>query len=484
MMMRNPRLIKHGLVQLTLIALMLLGATVEPVLASGMAGTTVGASVGTVTAAPDYSDVLQRAIDAARVGGTVVVPRRTSHYEIRRTIQVWKPLTISLSGAVIQQANAGQDAFNVTAGGVHFIGGTISGSSSGTYRPGETGIEFLGADAAKPISNVSVTGTFLRNWGSHAILANFVDGLRVTKCLIRGVGYAGIGGTSVVHAVITGNDIADIAPGADGNAYGIYASRASEASLKAYPRSAHWMIRHNRIHGPSFWEAIDTHGGRAIVISKNLILGALYGIAAGPSVAGSRQLAAPLRIRILGNRVYARHLAPATGMGISLAGIGRPLNLIMPATGTIAGNTVRGYSPVTSWQSYGAIHVKLTVDVRIALNTVINPGVHGIFLNYENRRTLVVGNTVIGPHTDQALPSGDGSGLAIGIHVQGPFNVGCIEANTIRRGLISDRYVLTHAVFVEGNIGNHVALRRNVSGAPVVNLARGPGLCAQLRSHM
>ena len=287
-----------------------------------------------VVNAKDHA-TLQAAINAAPVGGCVLVPFGT--YAITEDITINKALTLLGAGkrqSIISRTAAGANtaAIKITASHVRIEKIGVVGPSSADYTDDENGIEAHGVSGGH-LDDVAVVDCEVYNFGSGAILFEYVDGLQATNNDLHDCGYAGVRLESCTDGVVSKNRIHTMTPGSDGNAYGAYASQRTDADAHC----ERIVFAGNVVRDIPLWEALDTHGGTDISFTGNVIVGCKIGIVATASVDPTFTHQAK-RVSIVGNTIY-KGSAPTPGAGIIATGVSAAQRA---ESITIKGNVVDG----------------------------------------------------------------------------------------------------------------------------------------------
>jgi hypothetical protein len=111
--------------------------------------------------------------------------------------------------------------------------GILRGPSVDAYVPNECAVFARGASSAARKRGLAIRGAIeIVDWGSHGVLAQFVDDISMADPLthIHGIGYAGAMFISCNRGRVRHVQVGDIAPGTAGNAYGISLSHDCAAT--------------------------------------------------------------------------------------------------------------------------------------------------------------------------------------------------------------------------------------------------------------
>ncbi|MDB4948908.1 MAG: hypothetical protein JWM27_1557 [Gemmatimonadetes bacterium] len=421
----------------------------------------------------DDTAALQRALDAAPEGATVLVPRTRAFYRISAPLVVRQGITVlSADGAELRQTTPGAGAVQVEAAGVEIRGLTLTGTQFVRTVYTECGVRATGPSARRPIRGLTVAGCRIQAWGGYGVLLRYVDGFRVEGCGIERVNYGGVLGFSARNGTVAGNRVETVpgSPLTSGNAYGIGMTRAGGGDLERDPRSANVSITGNVVRGVAGWEGIDTHGGQGISITRNVVTGCRVGIMCTSVPVGGREVLAPLDCVVQGNVVDSGRRDGRAWTGIGFIGAAPPSGPVQEAaTGAITGNLVRGHGPADTVS--GAILCRSTRGLLIRGNTLEEPSPFGICLWYQNEDARVLENTIVDAWTDAGSAAG-------GIVLRDRHNVALVEGNAFLRTPRSPRAHSPHyfesAVQVSGPESS-ATVRGNRNEAPTELRSTVPG---------
>jgi len=167
-------------------------------------------------------------------------------------------------------------------------GGILSGPSGpGVYTSNEVGIIGMG----NPNSVLRIEDVEIRWWGSDGIVLEFWNNWVVRDCILHDNGYAGMHALSCVIGLFQGNEVYNIEPGTNGNAYGFSGTFDSNFTQTGTRDDPHHFcigitVRDNFIHDISPWVGIDFHGAFDCVIESNQVYNCWTGVQIG-SAAGA-----------------------------------------------------------------------------------------------------------------------------------------------------------------------------------------------------
>lgn len=346
---------------------------------------------------------IQAAIDATPVNGKLIF-RPGVTYNIEGTITLNKPITIIAYGATLSWAsNVDNQGIRITSSGVNWYGGKIKGPQ-GTDKTKNTqyGLYAYGT-SDDYIKDIRIFDAEITDWGYFGIWKKFVSRFWVEGCHIYNIGYAGIANSSVVSGVIRSNIIHDILPngviGSQENAYGVYISSGTDEQ-----RSFDVLVEGNIVYNVKTWEALDTHGGKAIRFTNNRISNCQRGIVV-TYVPGTYS---PEECEISGNVItYDYNILgrthPGVRAGIMVSGEDFPAVVEdrRAHSITVRANIIRGYGDYNvSPGNEGAIYIKWAKRVICTNNNIYDSGTCAI-------TALSVLNLTCSDNTIDSL--GDGS---------------------------------------------------------------------------
>jgi parallel beta-helix repeat protein len=386
---------------------------------------------------PTFNTVqLQRVIDSIADYGTLELSGGT--YSIDAQLSITRPLNIVLaSDAVLQMTVANTTLFRVSTGSFHISGyGRLLGPQYVAQQTNERALWIEGASASAMLDNVTVAQLRLEQWGMYGVYGRFLTNFVIDTLSIKNIYYTGIGIASGIHGRIKTNYIDNVV--GTPNAYGIFTSRTETDSLVTDPRSDDITIGGNVVRNVPNWDGINTHGGSRHTITGNNVYNCQRGIeiVASDGAANGSQLFAFLDVDVVGNTVDSGVDDGSKTYGIVFAGgdggLGTPTQL---GTGTIAGNTVRGYGAEGNDLS-GAMYVRDTLGVSISGNTLHRSANAGLLLYHDNYNFNVVGNTFIDTWTSLGT-------AASAIWVRSNFSTGFVGGNLLGVDAVSPK-VATH----------------------------------------
>lgn len=341
---------------------------------------------------------LNAALSAIPAGSALRLPSGT--YRTNSDLLVTKAVNIFGDGigkTTIYRTSAGAStyAIYVTASNVRISSLTLRGPSSAAYVINENGIYAKGTSGAH-LSNVTVDWVEVYNFGSDGISTEYVDGISLSRPHVHDCGYAGIAVNSCTDGLISQPRIKDITPGTVGNAYGVYLSQRTDGDAP----TSRVTVNAGVIRDIPVWEGMDTHGGKDITFSNNVITNCKMGIVATVAVepTGSQQSE---RITITGNTISAGgHADP--GRGIVISGkdsSARAKNI------AISGNAIDSMGGTGS-QEQGAIYVQYVDGLSISGCVVKNARSIGLNIYDAVTDFTVNGLTIDGVQTGYASACG------------------------------------------------------------------------------
>jgi hypothetical protein len=383
------------------------------------------------------------------------LPPRT--YKVSSALSdISSAVSIYGNGATLNQATASTSVLNITHSNVKVVGLTITGPgglANDVTVP--KAISIMGVSSASVVSNVKIEDCSISGF-SYGVYARWGSKIHVRRCSISNVWNAGVLFLSVLRGTVVDNDV-DAVNGPS-SVYGIIASRWElGTTLSSDPRSADITIARNRVSNVTNWEGIDTHAGQRINIVSNTVTSCKIGIAVGcaQDTTNTLNTYAPIDCTVIGNTVDSGVTDGSAQAGISFTGASDSGER---ATGTIAGNVVRGHG-LESSTNLGALYVHTTDGISINGNTIVNPSCIGISLYHDNRGFAVNGNTIIDVWTNTAS-------IATCINLASTNNTGTIGDNTFDRGPLTGKtLILSEGLRVFSSSTNAVAFNSNSSAA-------------------
>lgn len=275
----------------------------------------------------DDTAALQAAVDAAPSGATLLLPAGLT-CNVVRYVKISKPLTI-MGGKI--QSGPNNQIFNITSGGVHLEGMELAGAGeAGTYRIGNNLINAVGSEQ-KPLGGLSVVNCRLHDTSGEAMRLTWVRNAAIARNLIERVRYAGIIAASMKDSGIHDNVVRDAFAhnGVVANSYGI---ALTDLGNYEAARSERISVGGNVILNFTEWAGFDTHGGKSLALSNNVVANCKQGIAL---VLGKRtRVLPPQDVVVSGNYIDGNGIAG--GYGISLFG----KSSTVKGSGTFSGNRI------------------------------------------------------------------------------------------------------------------------------------------------
>jgi len=192
-----------------------------------------------------------------------------------------------LFGAGTIQYNGTGNALNLLGSNIRLEGFTINGNNPlNTYTQGNHGV-FASSLPSIPseiqwLDNIAIGRLTTTNLGHSAIEMQWVRKARVTGNWCGALGRNGIYLWTAQDCHIEGNTVDTISPGqlsgAQLLAYSIVLTRSPQFRLADSPAPANCVIANNVIKNNTIYAAIDTHGGRDLVIANNVTFNVAFGI--------------------------------------------------------------------------------------------------------------------------------------------------------------------------------------------------------------
>lgn len=403
---------------------------------------------------------IQNAINSAPTGGIVFIPAGTYTSEGVAEISVNKALTIRGAGnsTILSQTTSPSRIFEVTASNVTIKEMALRGPQYANYIA-EYAIRVMGASGGR-LTDFTCENVQMQTFGHSALWIQYVDNFRVEGCRMRYLQRSGILGLSVTNGLIYSNHIRDmILTAPNTNHYPIAVTRDKLLSISVSPRSENIVISDNLVEN-TVWEGIETHGGKDITITGNVVRNSLIGIAAVPSTNElDVDTYAPLNITIVGNTVDSRVTTGTKQAGIKVVG---PTNSPPDggsaefATGVITGNTVIGHGTESNSIS-GAVLIYGTSGMVVSGNTILNPSPHGVTLYHDNIGASINGNTILNPWSNTyASPAG--------VALMSTYNEPFIGGNVIDKAgdfYAGKTYYLVNGVYAVSDANSHISWGQN-----------------------
>ncbi len=354
------------------------------------------------------SAALQRCLNANAGGDNpVTIPRAERPYEVIGTIRAPAGTAIVLEeGASLHwvateptgTALLGtpcRPGIEVAGDGFRLTGkGSLIGPSGGVYVANEIGVLCIGESSSSPRTGLTISdGIRLAGWGSRAIAAQFTRGIVVSGIRIRNCGYAGMQFLSCRSGRIRGNDVAEIAPGSSGNAYGISCSHDSRdygedpnalenGRLATHHFCIDFDVGLNTVQDIPLWVGIDFHGAYDCRAHDNFVYNCRHGLLLQGS-SGTAVDFAGEQNSVTNNTVTTRRKdgSPTTvvavpRLGISVNGGRRVRHRHV----SVRNNTIDGFGDERNKSS--SIQHTFTSDVDISNNRILNWSGDGCYSAY------------------------------------------------------------------------------------------------------
>jgi len=265
----------------------------------------------------------------------------------------------------------------------------------------ETAVRASGSYNNSRLENIRIEDCEVFGFGYNGIVLHRVINLILKNNTIHRIGYSAIACLSCYDALVEGNQITSVTPGAPGtggDAYGvIFSYQPSEGSAPTVddPASARCIATANTITNIPTWEALDTHDGAFITFADNIIEGCKIGINATSTEHAATAGVQLRNIVVTGNTVIAAGSVAFQHYGIVVGG--RPERYMEGAV--IANNIVQGYgipNDVGSPGNDGAIEVFYSSDVAISGNSIKKYATAAIMLYHQNHSFVCTGNVMDG----------------------------------------------------------------------------------------
>lgn len=235
-------------------------------------------------------------------------------------LRLTEPLGITRPTVIIGgdlTALEGAAALEVTSSQVQIVGARIRGSATrgSTRDPGQILVHAHGCRQA-PLREITVRGCSLSGSRSDAVRLEWCRESSVVGCTVDHVLYAGVMCLSCCQVLVADNEISDI-PLTPGTVDG-YGIAFSDAGNTEAARSRNCRAVRNTIRIVDR-EGIDTHGGLAIRITDNVIVGCARGIAV---VSGNQtRRMSPQQCLVARNRIGAAGARTAPLEAVAFRGI-------------------------------------------------------------------------------------------------------------------------------------------------------------------
>ena len=268
---------------------------------------------------------------AAVPAGAIIVSEPGARYKLTGPVTV--PKSVTLDGGTWLPHETGP-CLSITGDDVTLSKLRFEAPSTSAVNSTQRIIHVQGTQES-PVKGLRVRDVTM--WGGYyaSIWLDWAQDFHITDCDIQDQQYAGIMVMSSRAGVIRGNTVRNVKMGGTfTNAYGIALSDNTNDYAGACDGI---VVDSNIVSDVPGWEGIDTHSGRNLRITNNVVTGCRTGIAV---LAGnSARLIAPTQNVITGNQVV-RGDAPDDKAGIQVLGVsGGPLT-----SGIVADNVVYGYT--------------------------------------------------------------------------------------------------------------------------------------------
>lgn len=349
--------------------------------------------------ATDDTNAWNAALAAVATGGTILIPGGTMLNGSGNPWQVTKQVNIDGYGATIKTNSTTATILNVAADMVTFRGVTIAGVDYTAYAANNHGITATGTPGT-PVKRMWLRDVSFVNLRAMAVRAQYVERFKFIDCNVNGMTYAGFMFMSAKGCEVRGGTIENVVNPAVPNApsYGVAFTRGNGDAV-ADPRSENCKATGITLNNVN-WEALDTHGGKRITFAANIITACYRGIALVAAPIGAVDTFAPVDCNVTGNTIDS--LATDDGRfdaAITFVGAFDGTNVAEYATGTIAGNTVRGHGSGTAGNTnVGGVTFYYTRGLTISGNVAIECSGAGAFSAYrDNVGFNMTGNTAIDP---------------------------------------------------------------------------------------
>jgi hypothetical protein len=301
------------------------------------------------------------------IAGVVTVPAGTD-LQLKGNAKLSWASTTALSGPTIG-GTATRPGLSLTGGNVKISGqGSIVGpTASNTFVSQEVGIIVVGTSAASKFLNITIDGVEVTGWGQYAILAKWIQDLRITNNYVHDVGYGGIVPMSCTNVIVTGNEVGPIKPGASSNAYGMnftYDTTTSNSRTDANHMCIGVECAYNFVHDIPLWLGIATHGTFDSRFHHNRVYNCWTGIQAAAdgsgSFCGENNDVSYNVINLAQYNGSATTVAVANPIGITVNG-----NTTNHAGVTVIGNVIEGYGGTTFGSCFSLQAVDMTNPVIV-----------------------------------------------------------------------------------------------------------------------
>ncbi|WP_226850618.1 right-handed parallel beta-helix repeat-containing protein [Brachybacterium tyrofermentans] len=269
--------------------------------------------------------------------GAVVQCPEGDQYRLDAPVRVQQPVIIRGGEWLVADDQYG---LHITSGGVTVEDATLTGSGNG-QNTDQRLIYALGTDSAL-LDEVTIRRCTLTGGLYSAIWLEWVRNFEVTDCVIEDVVYAAVMVASAKGGTASRNRIARITQGTLPQCYGI---AVTDRTNNNAGRSEDVLVDSNIVTDVE-WEALDTHSGRRIHFTSNVVNRCGSGISV---LSGNSSRRIPVEDCVVtGNTISFVQSNPQDQGAIKFHGAQDDNRA--PASGTITGNTVRGYdNPLHVW---------------------------------------------------------------------------------------------------------------------------------------
>lgn len=414
----------------------------------------------------DDTSAINAAITAATAGAKVLL-RPGGTYLQTGPILIAKPLILSGYGASVTTATLNLIQIQVSSGNVRLEGFELVGPGGGAsvYDAAAGGIHIVGPESlattpnfANTIDHIKCVDLHIRDLRRVGIYAEYARDVVVDRCVIeRGV-FALISFGSVDGGQITGCRLDTVYMTSLPNAYLIHLTRNKAKPIGSFPVTANIRVDGNYCAHNPLWEGIDTHAGRNLTITNNIVTDTYQPIAVvacpDSADAGAPNVYAPQNVSVIGNYCESTVTDGTRRPGIIVQGAGTGNGTFTElADGCrVIGNTVVGHGTQGTSTS-GGIQLYYTRGCVVTDNVVRECSPAGVLLWHDNYAAMVSGNVITDTWTNSLT-------IACPIWVNDEYNTATIIGNRIERstksaGHVNDRaiYIAKNTATVKQNIG-------------------------------
>lgn len=265
---------------------------------------------------------------AVEAGGDIICDSRTI-IELTDTIQLTRPARL-VGGHFIRRTGPAFEitSSNVELGGVHIHGGGDEAGYDGTQK-----LVYAHPRESEPLTDIAVHHCVLTGSRGDNVWLERCQNSTVHDNTITRYLYSGVMVISGDGITVNSNIVAD-APLTDGvaNTYGI---ALTDLTNEVADRSQHVTVTGNHVSLVD-WEGIDTHGGDALTITGNTVIGCPRGVAL--VVGNETRTTPPANCLVSGNTIDVRGARRTDLAGVFLGGVPNH-----PASATVTGNQIIGY---------------------------------------------------------------------------------------------------------------------------------------------